>query len=280
MEFDKNLTKNLSGNSLFSFWMITHNNTLIQLEAPDRIEQLTSGFINPYSYKLYWYKRSLPLPISREDLRLAMLRCILIDHNGLKIFDAYHKPKYHFIRLKQCEYDPSKPEYTINFDTYSININMATALNVLLRNINDEEERKNKKMPTFTTLREADNFIDYSDYSNYNPALGRAINRASKSTECYVHTATNMPAIRNIIYNEPYTIVKWDDGKTTKVGCKAGEVFDKEVGLAMAIARRYFESMSPEQPRRMFKNYVRNAKHYIKQSKHKKLLPAANEGDE
>lgn len=42
---------------------------------------------------------------------------------------------------------------------------------------------------------------------------------------------------KNVIFNGPATIVFWNDGTKTVVKCE-GEAFDKEKGLAMAIAKR------------------------------------------
>lgn len=44
--------------------------------------------------------------------------------------------------------------------------------------------------------------------------------------------------IRNVIFNEPATIVYWDDGDKTVVKCGKGEPFDPEKGLAMAISKK------------------------------------------
>lgn len=44
--------------------------------------------------------------------------------------------------------------------------------------------------------------------------------------------------IKRVIFNEPATIVYWDDGEKTVVKCKRGEQFDPEKGLAMAISKK------------------------------------------
>ncbi len=44
--------------------------------------------------------------------------------------------------------------------------------------------------------------------------------------------------IKRVIFNEPATIVYWDDGEKTVVKCKEGELFDPEKGLAMAISKK------------------------------------------
>lgn len=81
-----------------------------------------------------------------------------------------------------------------------------------------------------------------------NPA--RAICRVSFIT---------MPTIADIYYNAPYTTVKWSDGTTTTVAATSGEEFNKELGLAMAMSRKYCECMGLEHPRAGFKHMVNNA---------------------
>ena len=51
---------------------------------------------------------------------------------------------------------------------------------------------------------------------------------------------TRSRTIAKVIFNEPATIVFWEDGTKTVVKCQDGDVFDKEKGLAMAIAKKSF----------------------------------------
>ncbi|MCQ2075666.1 MAG: hypothetical protein MJZ20_01330 [Bacteroidaceae bacterium] len=44
--------------------------------------------------------------------------------------------------------------------------------------------------------------------------------------------------IEKVIFNNPATIVYWKDGTKTVVKANGEDVFDKEVGLAMAIAKK------------------------------------------
>lgn len=44
--------------------------------------------------------------------------------------------------------------------------------------------------------------------------------------------------IKNVIFNDPATIVFWSDGTKTVVKCQPGDKFDPEKGLAMAIAKK------------------------------------------
>ena len=54
------------------------------------------------------------------------------------------------------------------------------------------------------------------------------------------YTYNRFPAITNVIFNDPATIVFWSDNTKTVVKTQDGEEFDPEKGLAMAIAKKYF----------------------------------------
>ena len=49
-----------------------------------------------------------------------------------------------------------------------------------------------------------------------------------------------IPEIKNVIFNDPATIVFWDDGTKTVVKCQDGDEFDPEKGLAMAIVKKTY----------------------------------------
>ena len=44
--------------------------------------------------------------------------------------------------------------------------------------------------------------------------------------------------IKKVIFNDPATIVFWNDGSKTVVKCQEGDIFDPEKGLAMAISMK------------------------------------------
>lgn len=44
--------------------------------------------------------------------------------------------------------------------------------------------------------------------------------------------------IKKVVFNDPATIVIWNDGTKTIVKCQEGDIFDPEKGLAMAISKR------------------------------------------
>lgn len=45
--------------------------------------------------------------------------------------------------------------------------------------------------------------------------------------------------IKNVIFNDPATIVLWEDGTKTVVKCQDGDTYSKELGLAMCISKKY-----------------------------------------
>lgn len=47
-----------------------------------------------------------------------------------------------------------------------------------------------------------------------------------------------VPRIKDVIHNDPATIVFWEDGTKTVVKCQDGDVYDPEKGLAMAISKK------------------------------------------
>ena len=47
-----------------------------------------------------------------------------------------------------------------------------------------------------------------------------------------------MPKIKDVIFNDPATIVFWVDGTKTVVQCQDDDIFDPEKGLAMAITKK------------------------------------------
>ena len=48
----------------------------------------------------------------------------------------------------------------------------------------------------------------------------------------------HVPQIKDVIYNDPATIVLWMDGTKTVVKCSDYDIYDPEKGLAMAIAKK------------------------------------------
>ena len=55
---------------------------------------------------------------------------------------------------------------------------------------------------------------------------------------CAIKENTNNMSIKKVIFNNPATIVLWEDGTKTVVKKQKGERWDKEKGLAMAIVKK------------------------------------------
>ena len=54
----------------------------------------------------------------------------------------------------------------------------------------------------------------------------------------------HVPQIKDVIYNDPATIVLWMDGTKTVVKCSDYDIYDPEKGLAMAIAKKTLGNQS------------------------------------
>lgn len=74
----------------------------------------------------------------------------------------------------------------------------------------------------------------YVSYKYYNNCV--TTTNAFFNTNRTVQTV--IPKIKDVIYNDPATIVFWEDGTKTVVKCKFNEKFDPEKGLAMAFSKK------------------------------------------
>lgn len=58
-----------------------------------------------------------------------------------------------------------------------------------------------------------------------------------------------------VIFNDPATIVMWNDGSKTIIKCQPGDTFDKEKGLAMAYVKRFHNNSGSFND--IFKKWIR-----------------------
>lgn len=56
----------------------------------------------------------------------------------------------------------------------------------------------------------------------------------------YFLGGTAYKPIKKVIFNDPATIVIWNDETKTVVKCQEGDTFSEELGLAMAISKKFF----------------------------------------
>lgn len=55
----------------------------------------------------------------------------------------------------------------------------------------------------------------------------------------YQKPIKNIELIKQVVFNDPATIVIWADGTKTVVKCQEGDTYDEEKGLALCIAKKY-----------------------------------------
>lgn len=54
---------------------------------------------------------------------------------------------------------------------------------------------------------------------------------------------TYIPEIKNVYFNNPMTVVLWEDGTKTMVRCQEGDIYSAETGLALCIAKKALGNM-------------------------------------
>lgn len=102
----------------------------------------------------------------------------------------------------------------------------------------------------FNFKQEDQKYLDRMENHRMNVPRGRD----GISMHLVMHNNRN-PRIENIIQSGPATVVLWDDGTKTVTKCMKTDTYDKEKGLAMAIAKKYLGS---NQYRKTFKLYSNN----------------------
>lgn len=70
-------------------------------------------------------------------------------------------------------------------------------------------------------------------------------------------TTRSTPSIKDVIFNDPATIVIWSDGSKTVVKCQSGDTYSKETGLALCIAKKYLGNKGNFNE--VFKKYIEEA---------------------
>ena len=106
--------------------------------------------------------------------------------------------------------------------------------------------------------------------SNINVANG-TINTASISTRKVEYNSMwKRYKIKNVIFNDPATIVFWSDGTKTVVKCGENDNYDPEKGLAMAVAKKFLGTNKSKS------NYLDEFKKWLpkeeEESKQEKLI--------
>lgn len=72
-----------------------------------------------------------------------------------------------------------------------------------------------------------------------NVATGTIDNALISTRKVAYNSMWKRTKIKNVIFNDPATIVFWSDGTKTVVKCGENDIYDPEKGLAMAVAKKY-----------------------------------------
>ena len=131
-----------------------------------------------------------------------------------------------------------------------------------------------KELPEITFNKDASNFNSTSKIANSLMEKLKYIANQSIGANTMFGT---IPVITRVIINNPGVVVFWSDGTKTVGKCMDKDEFNPEIGLSMAISRKYYELLGFPNPRSAFKNQLKNAEYQSqktadKRSKKMKLL--------
>lgn len=131
----------------------------------------------------------------------------------------------------------------MNSDVATLRLSNAD-IPVKITEVESEGGAFHSPMTTFKCLVVNDDQIKYHKPDPYRErvdALKKAMNNvygASAMSRTYTPYGSHHMEIVNVIFNKPATIVIWGDGTKTVVKCQPGDVYSKETGLALCIAKK------------------------------------------
>lgn len=149
-----------------------------------------------------------------------------IDNAVTSAVSTYNR-SYNYCKFNYNHYRTTNTEYIFYLDSYS-------------------EYNNNKKINKNITVKVNKNstYYDIKDVVLINLInIGRNVRNSIKSTNTVLtKESTILPEnnlkIKKVIFNNPATIVLWEDGTKTVVKCDSQDDFDTEKGLAMAISKK------------------------------------------
>lgn len=109
-----------------------------------------------------------------------------------------------------------------------------TRIMVSIESIEYSEDAYHRFQGFITGSKESKPKLSYEDYCREDLELLRIVYHNMLNSKNYI------PEIKNVIFNDPATIVFWNDGTKTVVKCQPGDSFDPEKGLAMAITKKAY----------------------------------------
>ena len=81
--------------------------------------------------------------------------------------------------------------------------------------------------------------------------------RLSKELGVPVTIGIEVPEVRQIIYNDPATIVYWKDGSKTVVKCTENDTYSPTTGLALCVMKKVY---GDQRYKKMLKDLVSELK--------------------
>lgn len=82
------------------------------------------------------------------------------------------------------------------------------------------------------------NLVYKKPYQLFTTDLGITYKDLASMASIIPNDSRKIPKIKKVIFNNPATIVYWEDGSKTVVKCQKGDIFDKEKGLTMAFFKK------------------------------------------
>lgn len=98
--------------------------------------------------------------------------------------------------------------------------------------------RTSIRMREFETRASRDMIVDWDTKKSLSQAGAIIFSYITREFDLDGSNVFLEPKIKNVIFNDPATIVLWEDGSKTVVKCQDGDVYSKETGLAVAIAKK------------------------------------------
>lgn len=156
---------------------------------------------------------------------------------------------FEFYLSDSIYYRLGEPSYLFGYKVYRDNLIHPHYLYLTARPNNNEQLASH--LDRLTARKDENNCMPYKSILNAIYGIGRDnnllmynyiendINCISELAKKYSSKEDNdMLKIKNVIFNNPATIVFWEDRTKTVVKCQKGDIYDKEKGLAMAIAKK------------------------------------------
>ena len=129
----------------------------------------------------------------------------------------------------------------INFMVDDYSYNCFDPIIIFKCEMNETEERIVETLIKYYERKTEMNILpcnNTNDLPTYNDKL---FNQVQNLLFTKFHLNRNsIPEIKELVFNDPATIIFWEDGTKTIVKTQNGEPFDKEKGFCMAVVKKLF----------------------------------------